>query len=135
MLSTLPSLTVPVILRNLCPSDKNGSSLGSVVTTLSRPLHVDKPWNILPKNPIYIYSVHLSFRSDGTQVRETRRVDGRILRDKTTSEILPRHLKKPDALLKVTCHWRKLRERRTHPRHYGMNDFLYESNSAIILVQ
>jgi hypothetical protein len=53
MSSALPSLTVPVILQNLCPSDKNGSSLGSVVTTLSRPLHVDKHWNILPINPIY----------------------------------------------------------------------------------
>ena len=46
MSSALPSLTVPVILRNLCPSDKKGSGLGSVVTTLSRSLHVDIRWNI-----------------------------------------------------------------------------------------
>src|SRR6267378_1776135 len=46
MPSVLPSLTVPVIPRNLCLSDKNRSSLGSVVTTLSRPLHVDILWNI-----------------------------------------------------------------------------------------
>lgn len=53
MLSALPSLTVPAILRNLCTSDKNGSSLGSVVTTLSRPLHVDICWNISLINPIH----------------------------------------------------------------------------------
>ena len=62
MSSAPPSLTVPVILRNLCLSENKGSSLGSVVATFSRPCMSTYPGTFYPQsNPIYAFISSVPF--------------------------------------------------------------------------